>query len=349
MAASKSYRETDRQVRSLIEEAKAGSFKPVYLLMGEEPYYPDLVCDAIIDNCLQEWEKDFNETICYGADVDADTVITAARRFPMMADRQLVVVKEAQQMKSLEELALYCQKPLDSTVLVILMHGASADKRKALYKTVLKQGVIVESLPLRDYEATQWVADYYGERGLNIHPEATQLLVEAAGTDLGKIAVETDKLLKNLPEGVKDITPEDIERNVGVSRQFSVFELTKALAYRDPGKAVRLAGRIGQDAKFAMPMAVSALFLFFNRVLKYDALIQSGRGGDREAKAKVLQGVNPYFYKEYDSAVRNFPLPKAMRVISLLSDYDYKGKGGDVGEATPGELLVELVTKIFNI
>ena len=341
--------ETDRLVRNLIEEAKAGSFKPVYLLMGEEPYYPDLVCDAIIDNCLQEWEKDFNETICYGADVDAETVITAARRFPMMADRQLVVVKEAQQMKSLEELALYCQKPLDSTVLVILMHGASADKRKSLYKTVLKQGVIVESIPLRDYEAAQWVTAYYSERGLNIHPEATQLLVEAAGTDLDKIAVETDKLLKNLPEGVKDITPEDIERNVGVSRQFSVFELTKALAFRDPAKAVRLAGRIGQDAKFAMPMAVSALFMFFNRVLKYGVLIQSGRGGDRDAKAKVLQGVNPYFYKEYDSAVRNFPVPKAMRVISLLSDYDYKGKGGDVGEATPGELLVELVTKILNI
>ena len=134
-----------------------------------------------------------------------------------------------------------------------------------------------------------------------------------------------------------------------MSRQFSVFELTKALAFRDPGKAVRLAGRIGQDAKFAMPMAVSALFMFFNRVLKYGVLIQSGRGGDRDAKAKVLQGVNPYFYKEYDSAVRNFPVPKAMRVISLLSDYDYKGKGGDVGEATPGELLVELVTKILNI
>ena len=131
--AAKSYIETDRQVRALIEEAKAGSFKPVYLLMGEEPYYPELLCSAIIDNCLQDWEKDFNETVCYGADVDADAVVTAARRFPMMAERQLVVVKEAQAMKSLEDLALYCQKPLDSTVLVILLHGTSADKRKALY------------------------------------------------------------------------------------------------------------------------------------------------------------------------------------------------------------------------
>ena len=340
--------ETDRQVRNLIEDAKAGSFKPVYLLMGEEPYYPELLCQAIIDNCLQDWEKDFNELICYGADVDADAVITAARRFPMMAERQLVVVKEAQSMKTLEELALYCQKPLDSTVLVILLHGASTDKRKALYKSVLKSGVIVESLPLRDYEAEQWVSAYYQERGLSIHPEAVKLLVEAAGTDLGKIAVETDKLLKNLPEGVKDITPEDIEQNVGISRQFSVFELTKALSYKDAPKAVKVATHIGEAPRFFMPMAVSALFLHFNRILKYNALIQAGKGNDSAAKAKVLGG-NPYFFKEYDAAVRNYPLPRCMQVISLLSDYDFKGKGGETGEATPGELLVELVTKILNI
>ena len=346
--AAKSYIETDRQVRTLIEEVKAGSYKPVYLLMGEEPYYPELLCTAIIDNCLQDWEKDFNEIICYGADVDADAVITAARRFPMMAERQLVVVKEAQAMKSLEELALYCQKPLDSTVLVILLHGASADKRKALYKSVLKSGVIVESLALRDYEAEQWVSAYYKERGLSIHPEAVKLLVEAAGTDLGKIAVETDKLLKNLPEGVKDISPEDIEQNVGISRQFSVFELTKALSFKDAPKAVKVASHIGEAPKFFMPMAVSALFLHFNRILKYNALIQAGRGNDSAAKAKIL-GSNPYFFKEYDAAVRNYPLPRCMHVISLLSDYDFKGKGGETGEASPGELLVELVTKILNI
>ena len=131
--AAKSYTETDRQVRNLIEEVKSGVFKPVYLLMGEEPYYPDLLCQAIIDNCLQDWEKDFNELICYGADVDADAVITAARRFPMMAERQLVVVKEAQAMKTLEDLALYCQKPLDSTVLVIPItpSGGCRSTRKA--------------------------------------------------------------------------------------------------------------------------------------------------------------------------------------------------------------------------
>ena len=346
--AGKSYIETDRQVRDLMEEVKSGVFKPVYLLMGEEPYYPELMCSAILDNCLQEWEKDFNETVCYGADTDADTVITAARRFPMMADRQLVVVKEAQAMKTLEDLSLYCQKPLDSTVLVILLHGAVVDKRKALYKSVLKNGVVVESTALRDYEVAQWITAYYGGRGLRIDPEAAQLLSEAAGTDLGKIAVETEKLLKNLPEGVKDIRPEDIEKNVGISRQFSIFELTKALSYKDAAKSVKVAARIGEAPKFFLPMAISALFLHFNRILKYGALIRSGRGGDNAAKAKVL-GVNPYFFREYDAAVQNYPLPACMKVISLLSDYDFKGKGGEVGEATPGELLVELTTKILNI
>ena len=346
--AAKSYTETDRQVRNLIEEVKSGVFKPVYLLMGEEPYYPDLLCQAIIDNCLQDWEKDFNELICYGADVDADAVITAARRFPMMAERQLVVVKEAQAMKTLEDLALYCQKPLDSTVLVILMHGASADKRKSLYKTALKQGVIVESLPLRDYETEKWVVTYYAERGLQIDPEGARLLVESTGTDLGRIAVETEKLLKNLPEGVKAITPEDIEKNVGISRQFSIFELTKSLSYRDAVRAVKVARNVGETPKFAMPMAVSMLYTHFNRILRYHALIQAGQGGDSAAKAKVL-GVNPYFFKEYDAAVKKYSLKQAMRVISLLNDYDFKGKGGEVGEATPADLLVELTTKILNI
>ena len=340
--------ETDRQVRNLIEEVKSGDFKPVYLLMGEEPYYPDLLCQAIIDNCLQDWEKDFNELICYGADVDADAVITAARRFPMMAERQLVVVKEAQAMKTLEDLALYCQKPLDSTVLVILMHGASADKRKSLYKTVLKQGVIVESLPLRDYETEKWVVTYYAERGLQIDPEGARLLVESTGTDLARIAVETEKLLKNLPEGVKNITPEDIEKNVGISRQFSIFELTKALSFRDAVRAVKVARNVGETPKFAMPMAVSMLYTHFNRSLRYHALLQAGQGGDGAAKAKVL-GVNPYFFKEYDAAVKKYSLKQTMRVISLLNDYDFKGKGGEVGEATPADLLVELTTKILNI
>ena len=346
MAAQKGYIEVDRQVQNILEDVRRGIFKCVYLLMGDEPYYPELVCNAIIANCLQDWEKDFNETICYGADVTAETVITAARRFPMMAERQLVVVKEAQQMKSLEDLAVYCQQPLESTVLVILMHGASADKRRALYKTVLKTGVIVDSPALRDYEMPQWIASYYEGRGLKIHPEAAQLLAESSGTDLGKIAVETDKLLKNLPEGVKEVSVEDIEKNVGVSRQFSVFELTKCLSYRQAAQALKISAHIGQTPRFALPMVVAPLFTHYSRILKYHALLPTRPSpGD---VARIL-GVNPYFLKEYDAAVRNYSLKQTMAAVSLLTEYDYKGKGGDAGEATPADLFTELVTKLLNI
>ena len=323
------------QVNSILEDVRSGIFKCVYLLMGEEPYYPDVVCDAILDNCLQDWEKDFNQIVCYGSEVDAETVITAARRFPMMAERQLVVVKEAQQMKSLEELALYCQQPLDSTVLVILMHGASADKRKALYKSVAKTGVVLESPAMRDYEMPRWIQDYYQGLGLAIHPEASALLAESAGTDLGKIVVETQKLLKNLPEGVKEISAEDIEKNIGISRQYSIFELTKCLSYRDAARALKIAGHIGEAPRFMLPMAVAPLFTHFNRILRYAA-------GEKP-------NVNPYFLKEYDAAVRNYPLPRCQAVISLLCEYDYKGKGGDAGEASQAQLLMELITKILNI
>ena len=337
------------QCQEIISKAKAGQFAPVYLLMGDEPYYTDMVCDAIIENALDESSRDFNETICYGADVDADYVITAARRFPMMADRQLVVVKEAQAMRDLETLSIYCENPLDSTVLVILMRGASADKRKSLYKQVSKIGTVVESDALKDYQIPSWISQFFKDQGLSIDPEAAALLGEYAGTDMSKIAVETDKLLKNLPEGTVKVTAKDIEQNVGISREFSIFELTKELSFRNGAKALRVASHIGESARFAMPMAVAALYTHFSRILRYGALKMKESRPDPTKVARALQGVNPYFWKEYDTAVASYPVPKAMAVISLLCDYDFKGKGGEVGEAAPGELLVELVSKILNV
>ncbi len=337
------------QCRDLIGKIKAGEFSPIYLLMGDEPYYPDMVCDAIVENAIDEFSRDFNETICYGSDVDAETITTAARRYPMMADRQLVVVKEAQAMKDLEKLSTYCEAPLDSTILVLLMRGTSADKRKALYKQCVKNGVVVESNALRDYEMPGWISQYYSSRGLEIAPDAAALMAEYAGTDMSKIAVETDKLLKNLPEGADKVTASDVERNVGISREFNVFELTKEFSYRNSARALLIARRLGEAPRFAMPMAVSAIFTYFLRVLKYGALKERGRYPDKMEVAAALQGVNPYFWKDYDAAVSNYPVSKAMAAVSLLCDYDYKGKGGESGEATPGDLLVELVAKLLNL
>ena len=345
---AKGFAETDSLCREIVKDARNGVFKPVYLLMGDEPYYVDMVCDAVIENCLDESERDFNQTVCYGADVDADTVITAARRYPMFAERQLVVVKEAQMMKSLEELAVYCQKPLESTVLVIAMHGATADKRKSLYKTVSKIGAVVDSQALRDYEVPKWISGFYQSKGLRIAPDAAALLAEHAGTDLNKIAIETEKMLKNLPEGTTEVSASDIEKNVGISRQFSIFELTKELSMKNAAKALRIAAYIGSSAKFAMPMAVSALYTHFNRILRYGALLMKTQYPANDQKMKVL-GVNPYFFAEYDTAVRNYPVKKCMAVIALLKEYDFKGKGGNAGEATAAEMMVELTARILNV
>lgn len=344
---AKGFAETDALCRELVADARRKVFKPVYLLMGEESFYPDMVCDAIIENALDESERDFNQTICYGADVTAETVITTARRYPMFAERQLVVVKEAQMMKSLEELAIYCSNPLDSTVLVICMHGASADKRKSLYKSVSKIGVVVESNAIRDYEISRWISSYYAGKGLHISPDAAALLGEYAGTDLGKIAVETEKMLKNLPEGTACVSASDIEKNVGISRQYSIFELTKELSFKNASRALKIAAYIGTSPKFAMPMAVSALYTHFYRILKYEALLMRAPRPGNDQKARIL-GVNPYFFSEYDRAVANYPMKKCMAVIALLKEFDFKGKGGEVGEAAPGQLLTELVARILN-
>ena len=337
------------QCGELMKKIESGDFSPIYLLMGDEPYYPDMVCNAVIEHSLDEFSRDFNETICYGADVDAETVITAARRFPMMAERQLVVVKEAQAMRDLESLSVYCENPLDSTILVLLMRGSSADKRKSLYKQCVKNGVVVESNALRDYEMAPWISQYFASRGLTIAPDAAALLADYSGTEMSRIVVETDKLLKNLPEGETRISASDIEKNVGISREYSIFELTKELSFRNGAKALKIAARIGESPRFAMPMAVSALYTHFVRILKYAALKEKSRYPDKTEIAAALQGVNPFFWKEYDVAVSNYPVQNAMAAISLLCDYDYKGKGGEVGEATPGDLLVELVVKLLNL
>ncbi|MDT3357254.1 MAG: DNA polymerase III subunit delta [Bacteroidota bacterium] len=347
MARQAGYQAAEATCRKIMEDVRNGVFSPVYLLMGEEPFYADLACNAIIESALSDMERDFNQTIFYGLDTDAGTVASEARMYPMMAERRLVVVREAQNMRSLEDLAVYCEEPMESTVLVILMHGDKADKRKALYKNIAKQGVVLESPAVKDYEIDGWIVSYYRSKGLTIAPDAAALLGESAGTDLGKIALETEKMLKNLPEGTTAVTAADVEKNVGISRQFSVFELTRELSMHNAQKALKIATYIGSSPKFAMPMVTTVLFNHFYRILKYEAVLMKNPRPDNDVKSAVL-GVNPYFFREYDTAVLNYPVAKCLRVMSLLEEYDYKGKGGDAGEATPQQMFIELVAKILN-
>lgn len=344
---AKASNDISAQCGRILQEVRSGVFKPVYLLMGEEPYYLEMVCKAIIDNCLQDYEKDFNETVCYGSEVTVEQVVTTARRFPMMAERQLVVVKEAQALKGIDGLSVYTQDPLDSTVLVLLLHKARLDKRHALYKSIQKAGEVLDSPAVRDYEISGWISDYYRSRGLQIDPQAAALLGESAGTDLTLIAAETEKLLRNLPEGTSRISVQDIEKNVGISREYSIFELTRELSAKNATRALQIASHLGSGARFAMPPAVSALYTHFCRILKYEAARAANPRISREEAAAVL-GVNPFFVREYDQAVRNYPMKKTMAVISMLCDYDYLGKGGDGGGTPPQELLAELTAKILN-
>lgn len=341
------FTELESQCRQIINDVKNGNFVPVYLLMGTEPYYPDLVCDEIIKYALTDSERDFNQTVFYGLDTDAGTVASECRSYPMMAERRLVVVKEAQSMKTLEDLATYAADPMESTVLVILMHGASADKRRALYKNVQKKGVVLVSDALRDYEMPQWITSFYKSRGLDIEPAAAALLAEYAGTDMSRIMLETEKMQKNLPEGTVRVNAADIEKNVGISRQFSIFELTKALSYMKAEKALKIAAYIGNGPKFMLLLATAPIYTHFYRILKYEAALLKNPAMSKADRAKLL-GVNPYFMEEYDVAARNYPIRRCMKVISLLEEYDFKGKGGGSGEASQGDLLMELVSKILN-
>lgn len=341
------FTELESQCRQIINDVKNGNFVPVYLLMGTEPYYPDLVCDEIIKYALTDSERDFNQTVFYGLDTDAGTVASECRSYPMMAERRLVVVKEAQSMKTLEDLSTYASDPMESTVLVILMHGASADKRRALYKNVQKKGVVLVSDALRDYEMPQWITSFYKSRGLDIEPAAAALLAEYAGTDMSRIMLETEKMQKNLPEGTVRVNAADIEKNVGISRQFSIFELTKALSYMKAEKALKIAAYIGNGPKFMLLLATAPLYTHFYRILKYEAALLKNPAMSKADRAKLL-GVNPYFMEEYDVAARNYPIRRCMKVISLLEEYDFKGKGGGSGEASQGDLLMELVSKILN-
>lgn len=347
MAKTKSTEDPQRKFAELMGDIRSDKWVPLYLLTGAEPYFTDKAAAAIIKYALPDEMRDFNQTILYGMDTTVEDVTSAARMYPVMSERRLVVVKDAQSLRNFEDMYKYCEEPLDSTVLVLLFRGEKApDKRRSLYKNISKKGFILESQPLRDYEMPQWIVGYFQGRGLSIDPEAAALLAEYAGTDMSKIEIETDKLLKNLPEGRTSVTSKDIENNVGISREYSIFELTKALSFRDGAKALRIASGLGRSAKFAMPPAVAMLFTHFYRILKYEALLEKNPRPTVQEKTAVL-GVAPFFFGEYDTAVRSYPVSKCRRIISLLEEYDYKGKGGDGEQSAPEDLLVDLVVRIL--
>ena len=342
------------EFKAIRKDIMEGRIAPVYLLFGKEHYYIDELCKTLMDNVLPEEEKAFGQIVLFGADTTVNQVISAARQFPMMISRQMVVVKEAQMLQKIEGLSVYFEGIMPSTILVICYktpndptkNSKNIDKRSSLYKQAVKSGVVFESNPVPDYKMGRTIENFVADRGLSIAPDAAQLLAEAAGTDLSKIALEVDKLLKLLPDGSKQISARDIEENVGMSRDYSVFELTKALSLKDFAKAFRIVHFFGQSPKrFPLVATLAALGGHFIKILRFHALLQAGT-----PRGEILQqlGINPYFASEYDTALRNYPVKQTMKVIALLKEYDRRSKSNLRGEASDGDLLQELVSKILN-
>ncbi|HKK81952.1 MAG TPA: DNA polymerase III subunit delta [Prolixibacteraceae bacterium] len=328
----------------ILENLKKKIYHPVYVLMGDEPYFIDKISDYIAQNVLDEGEKSFNQTLLYGKDTTADTILTVAKRFPMMAAQQVVIVKEAQNLKNIEdELLPYVQNPLSSTILVICYKYKSIDKRKKFYKEASKQGVVFESKRIYENQLAPWIQNYCKSKNYQIQPHAVAMLADYLGTEISKVANELDKLMILLPAG-STITPSDIEKNIGISKDFNVFELQNALGTRDILKANRIINHFGANPnQNPIQKTIATLNSYYTRLLK----MQLAKDKSKDNLIKKL-GIHPFFFNEYQKASRNFPTPKVVQVISILREYDMKSKGIGNVSSSQADLQREMVYKILH-
>ncbi len=346
--AKKDIENSLKSFEKILSDIKSGIFSPFYLLMGEEPYFSDRIIEEIAERALSPEERGFNQLILYGSDVTSARVIESARRFPMISARQVVIVKEAQMMEKFDSLEHYFQKPMPTTILVISLTNKNVDKRTTLYKSAQANGCVFESFKLYEDMVRQWTERFLNSKGYSISPEAVLLLTEYCGVELRKLSLELEKLLTNLPGESKKIETIHIEENIGISREYNVFELTKAISFKDTLKAVRIVKHFGASPRqFPLVLSISAIFMHFSRLLKYHAIHAGGAKPSRGEIASYI-GINPYFLPEYDHAARNYPLIKCMEAISLIRGYDSKSKSSSKGEAEDGEILLELVFKITH-
>ncbi|MDR0728813.1 MAG: DNA polymerase III subunit delta [Prevotellaceae bacterium] len=345
---AKKLRDVIDDYRRIIADLQKKIYKPVYLLVGEEPYYIDRLSQYIAEHVLSETERSFNQQILYGRDITTSQLIDMARRFPMMSSQQVVIVREAQDLKKIELLEAYVRRPLASTILVLCYKG-KIDRRTSFYKLMLTGGEVFESAKPYDDEVQNWITAYLKEKGCTINPKANAMLVEFVGVDLTKITREIDKLFTLLPEGSKQITAEHIEQNIGISKDYNTFELNAAVAACDTLKANRILNHFAQNPNgYPIHVTIAALFMEFSRILKLHFLQRRRTGviSDREAAAEL--GINPFFFGSYKTAVKRYSLTKTLEVISLLREYDMRSKGFHNGAATHGDLLRELVYRIMH-
>ena len=329
----------------ILKELRAKQYRPVYYLMGEEPYYIDLIADYITDNILTETEKEFNLTVVYGADVDIATVINAAKRYPMMSEHQVVVVKEAQNIRNMEELSYYLQKPLLSTILVICHKHGVLDRRKKLAAEIEKTGVLFESKKVKDAQLPAFITSYMKRKGIDVEPKATAMLADFVGADLSRLTGELEKLIITLPKGNTRVTHEQIEKNIVISKDYNNFELRSALVEKDVLKANKIIKYFEENPKTnPIQMTLSLLFGFFsNLMLAYYAPEKSEQG-----IANMLGLRTPWQAKDYLAAMRRYNGVKTMQIIGEIRYADAKSKGVGNPSLSDGDILRELVFKILH-
>jgi DNA polymerase III subunit delta len=329
----------------IISDLKKRIFKPVYFLAGEEPFYIDQITDYIEEKVLPEAEKAFNQIIMYGDDTNIPSIIDTARRFPMMASHQVIIIKEAQSLKKLEDLVIYLENPLHSTILVFSYKYKTLDKRTKLFKSLETHGIYFESARIRDYLIPGWIERYLMTKGIKTDPSASAMLTEYLGTDLHKIVNELDKLIITLPEGKPVITTALIEKNIGISKDYNNFELQKAVGEKDILKANMIIHYFANNPKEnPVTLTIASLFGFFSKLLTYHYTTDKSKNN----VAAVLK-VNPFFVKDYESSATKYNVAKTVQIISLLRTYDMRSKGyGDPG-TEPGDLMKELIYKILHL
>lgn len=327
----------------ILSDIRNKVYYPIYVLMGEEPFFIDTISDLLEEQVLDPADRAFNQLVLYGRDVDVQTIVTQARNYPMTGNYQVIIVKEAQDIKNIEDLENYIEKIPDTTILVINYKYKKIDKRRALAKKVDKRGVLFESKKLYDNNIPGWIEKYLSQSNYSITPKACQMLADFLGNDLHKVRNELEKLMIAVPAS-RRINDEDVERNIGISKDFNIFELQKALGNRDVLKTNQIVDYFGSNSKdYPLLMTTIMLYGFYTKILK----IHSTRDKSRNNLASLL-GLNPFFVQDYQTAAANFTIADAVRGIGVLREYDLKGKGygsSDIGDA---ELYKEMIFKLLH-
>ena len=332
---------------SIMRDLEARKYVPVYYLMGDESYYIDRIADYIAEHVLQPEERDFNQTVLFGSDVTASQIADYARRYPMMSQYQVLIVKEAQNIKNTDALALYFKSPMPSTILVMCHKNGSIDGRKKEYmKAIQGAGVLFESKKLKEKELPVFIESYLKSRQVSIDPKSTQMIADNIGADLSRLTGELDKVILSLPADHKKVTPQVVEDQIGVSKEFNGYELRDAIVNRNVYKANLIIKYFDENPKAGS--IYSFLPLLFNYFQNLMIAYYAPNNKSQEAVGEWLELRNSWFAKDYMIGMRNYTGMKVMQIISKIREIDAKSKGLDNPNTPPGELMKELIFYILH-